>query len=136
MESHRLALQSTDCLQATVQTLLVLQLLSWSAARTSADARTEPRRVEENPRAPSRCRVDAVVGSFGGHDMLRKDDRLYVTVALDHTRGGHLRIMLPGNKHATVLRPVPQDEPSWPNRLHAALSKLYDQSQDSSSDAG
>lgn len=47
MDSHRLSLQEIDCAQATIQTLLTLQLLSWSAARTNADMKTEPRRVEE-----------------------------------------------------------------------------------------
>lgn len=67
--------------------------------------------------------------------MLRKDGRVYVTVALDHTRSGHLRITLPGYKHGTVLTPVSGEQTSWPNRLHNALSWLYDQSEESSSGA-
>ena len=44
---NRCALQSDDCAQATIQTLLILQLWSWSAARTNADAETAPGRAED-----------------------------------------------------------------------------------------
>lgn len=43
MSSHRHILRQIDCEQATIQTLIVMYLLSESSARMDADARTAPR---------------------------------------------------------------------------------------------
>ncbi len=68
--------------------------------------------------------------------MIKKDGRVYVTVQLDRTRSGDLRITLPGYSNGIVTHTDTKDPTSWSNRLHGALAWLLDKSEEAPPNIG